>query len=78
MDTSHIKSAIESCGGKAVLARQINVSPQVVWQWADGRRPVPAHHCMAIEEATEGKVTRYDLRPDVFGPAPTKPRKRAA
>lgn len=30
----------------------------------------PAHHCLAIEEATGGKVTRYQLRPDVFGPAP--------
>lgn len=36
-------------------------------------RPVPAEICPAIEQATAGKVTRYDLRPDVFGAAPTKP-----
>ncbi len=31
---------------------------------------VPAERVLAIEAATHGKVTRYDLRPDVFGPAP--------
>lgn len=28
---------------------------------------VPAEHCRAIEKITDGKVTRYQLRPDVFG-----------
>lgn len=39
-------------------------------------RPVPTDICPAIEAATDGAVTRYDLRPDVFGPAPK--RRRAA
>ena len=37
-------------------------------------RPAPADICPKIEEATQGEVTRYDLRPDVFGPAPQKRR----
>ncbi len=31
----------------------------------------------AIEAATDGKVTRHDQRPDVYGPAP-KTRRKAA
>ncbi|MCR9092352.1 MAG: helix-turn-helix domain-containing protein [Proteobacteria bacterium] len=31
---------------------------------------VPGEHCRAIEEALGGRITRHDLRPDVFGPAP--------
>ncbi len=35
-------------------------------------RPIPAEICPGIEAATKGKVTRYDLRPDVFGPGPKR------
>lgn len=67
-----IKQAIEAVGGQqSELASLITVSPQMVNQWVHGIRPVPAKHCIAIEQATKGRVTRYDLRPDVFG-APTK------
>ncbi|UGB46968.1 helix-turn-helix domain-containing protein [Frateuria edaphi] len=63
-----IQKAVEACdNAQAELARRINVAPQLVWQWCDGRRPVPAHRCLAIEQATNGVVTRFDLRPDVFG-----------
>jgi DNA-binding transcriptional regulator YdaS (Cro superfamily) len=31
---------------------------------------VPADRCLPIERATGGAVTRYDLRPDIFGDAP--------
>lgn len=37
-------------------------------------RPVPADICPKIEEATGGEITRHDLRPDIFGPAPKKRR----
>lgn len=39
-------------------------------------RLVPADICPKIEKATGGEITRHDLRPDIFGPAPK--RKRAA
>lgn len=70
MDKTPIQKAIEAAGGQAALARAIKVQSQVVWQWADGRRPVPAHHCLAIEKACKEAVTRYELRGDVFGQAP--------
>lgn len=31
------------------------------------RNQVPAIHCLAIERFTSGQITRYELRPDVFG-----------
>jgi hypothetical protein len=33
---------------------------------------LPAEYCIAIEQATNGTVTRYMLRPDVFGTIPDK------
>ena len=75
-----IKQAVKAVGGQqSELAKRISVSPQIVNQWVTGKRPVPAHHCIAIEEATGGAVTRYDLRPDVFGAVkPTARRVKAA
>ena len=48
----------------SALARQIGVSPSMLYQWRKGLRPVPAERCAAIERATQGAVTRRDLRPD--------------
>ncbi len=50
---------------KAELARRLGVLPQHITNWYS--RGIPAARCIAIEEATDGAVTRYDLRPDVFG-----------
>ena len=43
----------------------------LVSQWESGAVNVPAERCEAIRRATDGLVTGHDLRPDVFGPAPT-------
>lgn len=60
--------AISICGSQAELSKRLGLFPQYVNNWR--RRGVPAERCIAIEEATGGKVTRYDLRPDVFGQSP--------
>lgn len=60
--------AIEVCGSQAELARRIGLKQQYVNNWkerSNGR--VPGEHCIKIELATAGAVTRYELRPDVFG-----------
>lgn len=46
------------------LAKKINVPPSSVRFWADGSRPIPVEHCAKIEAATNGAVTRKDLRPN--------------
>jgi len=66
---SPIEKAVEILGGQTKLARAVGVKPSFVSQWLSGQRPVPATRCGAIESATGGKVTREDLRPDVFSSA---------
>jgi len=64
-----IATAVEKLGaGQAGIARLLGVTPQAVNQWVSGNRPVPPRHVLAIEAATG--VSRHELRPDVFGPAP--------
>jgi len=70
MDTTVISKAVEQAGGQTALAAAIGVSQQMVWQWVNGRRPVPAKYCIAIEQTPGVTQTRYDLRPDVFGASP--------
>jgi DNA-binding transcriptional regulator YdaS (Cro superfamily) len=58
-------------GGQAALGRKIGRKQQTVWNWAKRGVP-PADQCPAIEAAVDGKVTRYELRPDVFGNPPKR------
>ena len=48
----------------ADLARSISVAPSLVSQWKNEVRPIPTDRCASIEIATNGAVTRRDLRPD--------------
>jgi len=54
--------AISEAGGVAALARAINVTSQAISQW----ERVPAERTLAVEAATNGKVTRQQLRPDLY------------
>lgn len=64
-----LNKAIAAVGSAAEMARMIGVVPMTISQWKR-RRKVPAERCLAVEAATDGAVTRYELREDVFGPAP--------
>lgn len=61
---SPIRVACEAVGGISALARILGVKPPTVSQWAKSERPIPVERCFAIERATNGVVTRRDLRPD--------------
>jgi DNA-binding transcriptional regulator YdaS (Cro superfamily) len=45
------------------LAQSIGVTAPVVSDWSTGKKAVPIGRCVAIERATDGAVTRRDLRP---------------
>ena len=62
-----ILKAIDACGTQGELAERIGVSQGFISQLARGARPIPPGLCRRIEDATDGAVTREDLRPDVFG-----------
>ena len=48
--------------GLTASAVRLSVSVQRLSNWLD--RGVPVDKCAAIEQATGGKVMRWDLRPD--------------
>lgn len=58
-----LNRAIDLVGGVGALAKRIGVGQSNVSNWKM-RASVPAEHCAAIEQATEGKVSRKELRPD--------------
>jgi DNA-binding transcriptional regulator YdaS (Cro superfamily) len=58
-----IQKASDVLGSQRALSDALNVTPATVNQWVSGARPIPVERCPAIEMATEGEVTRRDLRP---------------
>jgi len=71
MDTQAIRKAAEIAGGQTALGKLVSVSQGLVWQWCEGRLKVRPERSADIERATNGVVTRYMLRPDVFGELPS-------
>lgn len=65
METSAIQRAAQIVGGQSALARKLGLKPQSVQKMcASGR--VPAERVLEIERATDGEVTRSQLRPDLY------------
>ncbi|HGM7346205.1 TPA: transcriptional regulator [Stenotrophomonas maltophilia] len=62
-----LDKAVSTAGSQLALASLLGIKAPSVSGWYERRR-VPAERCIAIEKATG--VSRHDLRPDVFGPAP--------
>lgn len=52
-------------GSITYLAKEIKISVPIVFNWANGKRQVPAERCPDIERITKGLVTCEELRPDV-------------
>lgn len=67
MKTPAIEDAITAAGSISALAAQLGISHQAVAKWLRRGRP-PAERCLEIERVTG--VSRYDLRPDVYGEKP--------
>lgn len=50
-------------GSLSFIAKSASTHAPDVSRWAKGTRPVPIEKCVLIELATDGQVTRKDLRP---------------
>lgn len=70
MDTA-LDLAVQALGTQDALASVLRIKSPSISEWRKRGR-VPAERCIAIEQATGGQVTRYELRPDIFGPAPAQ------
>lgn len=67
-----VSDIIEQLGGATKAAEALGVSsPSVVLNWRK-RNSIPADKVIAVEAKTG--ISRHDLRPDVFGPAPAEGR----
>ena len=81
MTISPLKKAVDLVGSQVELAAQIRkripgckVKQGHVWGWLNTHKSPapPSEYCIPIEQITDGAVTRYDLRPDVFGENPVQ------
>ena len=62
-----MEHAIEIMGTKTKLARALNVSPEVIYSWMNiNRYGISPRHALLLEELTQGRVTRYQLRADIY------------
>ena len=54
------------CISASAFAKRIKAHAPDVVRWANGQRSTPVIWCVRIENATDGKVSRRDLRPDDY------------
>lgn len=60
-----IHKAVLYAGGQSALAREIGLKPQAVQRWCKAGK-VPAERVLDVERVVEAKVTRHELRPDLY------------
>lgn len=61
-----LRMAVELLGGPTAAAKEIGKAQSSVSEaLAHGKR-VPAEWCIPLERATGGKVSRHQLRPDIY------------
>ena len=60
--------AIVLAHGQTALAQHFGIKPQAVQKW-QARGRIPAMRVLGVEALTG--VSRHELRPDIYGPAPT-------
>lgn len=61
-----LRRAKELLGSQKAVADAVGIKqPSVHRILSDGKK-VPAEWCLPLERATEGKVTRHQLRPDLW------------
>ncbi|MFC5698609.1 transcriptional regulator [Pseudomonas sp. GCM10022186] len=65
MKENPAQRAAKAAGGQSALARALGCTPQAVQRMcATGH--VPAERVLQIEAAVAARVTRYELRPDLY------------
>ncbi|WP_069084305.1 transcriptional regulator [Pseudomonas sp. TCU-HL1] len=73
MKENSAQRAADAAGSQSALARLIGCTPQAVQRMcATGH--VPAERVLQIEEAVGARVTRHELRPDLYPREPDPPR----
>ena len=63
-----VQRAAQSVGGIGALAERIGRTRQALYLWRDR---IPAECVLPIEPATDGAISRHEMRPDLYPPAET-------
>ena len=71
-------TALRGCPVLDRVAADAGCSAATLYMIAKGHKNASAILAGRIEQASAGQVTRFDLRPDVFGEPPTKPAEQGA
>jgi DNA-binding transcriptional regulator YdaS (Cro superfamily) len=58
------RKAIERAGGPRAVAPHVKLTRQAVAKWD----VIPPNHVLTLEQLSG--VSRYELRPDIYGPKP--------
>ncbi|WP_206679314.1 transcriptional regulator [Endozoicomonas acroporae] len=59
-----IEKAAKIAGNKSKLANLLGISAQAVSKWVR----IPSDRVIQIERALDGKISRRELRPDLYPP----------
>lgn len=60
-----VQKAVDLAGGQTALAKLMGVKQGHVWKWLRMEQ-IPAERAIQMELATNGRVTRQELRPDLW------------
>jgi len=63
-DVEAVKKAAALCGSTSKLAIAAEVNYGSAFKWVHGKSVPSPLSCVKIEKATDGRVTREDIRPD--------------
>jgi DNA-binding transcriptional regulator YdaS (Cro superfamily) len=67
---SNLRDLRKRIGLKATeLAEMVGTSKANISRWESGTRRLTAEIAVLIDEKTGGRISRHDLRPDIFGEA---------
>lgn len=58
--------AVKLAGGASIVAKELEISQAAVSKWPR----VPAERVLSVERLTQGQMSRYEMRPDVYGDQP--------
>ena len=61
-----IKCAVEIAGGQTALAARVGLAQAYVHNWVYRNKQVGPRFVIPVEKAVDGKVTRHQLRPDLY------------
>lgn len=59
-----LKQIIGLFGNQNALATKLGIKQSSISKWLS--RQIPANQVIKLEKLSKGKVTRYDLRPDLY------------